>query len=205
MAQIEGIDIERDKQSTVRLSASGVVVFIDPWQISEDKGKVDIILITHDHFDHCDPDSVEALRKQDTVVIGPESCSSRISGLRVASPGDVVEEKGIKIEAIDAYNINKSFHQKGKCLGYVVTLAGKRIYHAGDTDRIPEMKNLTGIDIALLPVGGTYTMTTEEAAAAINEDIKPKTAIPMHYGDVVGSTADAEKFKELCSTEVKII
>lgn len=203
MTQIEGIDVRKGSQSSVFLSAQGLKIAIDPWQASGDKA--DIILMTHDHYDHCDPSSVEALRKEDTLVLGPSSCSSKINNLRVISPGETLEDRGVKIEWVHAYNIGKPFHKKGECLGYVITLAGKRIYHAGDTDRIPEMKGLGRIDIALLPVGGTYTMTAEEAAHAANQDIRPKTAVPIHYGDVAGSRKDAEKFRQLCECEVAIL
>lgn len=197
--ELEGIDIQKGKQSTIFLKASGLTVAIDPWEAS---GEADLILITHEHYDHCDPESIATIRKEDSVVIGPDSCASKVDGLKVVKPGESLEVKGVKVEAVDAYNAN---HQKGQCLGFVVTLAGKRVYHAGDTDRIPEMKSLGTIDIAILPVGGTYTMNAEEAAAAANEDIKPKVAIPIHYGDVVGSKQDAERFREICQAEVRII
>ncbi len=204
MVKVGGIEIWHGSQSTIRLE-SGAVVFIDPYKLSGSQPKADVILITHDHYDHCEPASIGKIRKEGTAIIGPESCAPKVDGLKVLKPGDSVEEKGVRIEAVHAYNTNKPFHGQGKCLGFVVAIAGRRIYHAGDTDRIPEMKNLRNIDTALLPVGGTYTMTAEEAAAAVNEDIKPKVAIPMHYGTVIGSMADAEKFKKLCKCEVVVL
>ena len=205
MTLLEGIDIEKCVQSTVKLSAAGRVVYIDPFRIANAKDEADLILITHDHYDHCDPDSIGLLMKEDTVVTCPASGSSKISHIVVMQAGERKEEEGVGIEAVPAYNIGKPFHPKAKYLGYIITLAGKRIYHAGDTDRIPEMKAVGSIDIALVPVGGTYTMNAEEAAAAVNEDIKPKIAIPIHYGDVVGSVADAERFKKLCKCKVSIL
>jgi L-ascorbate metabolism protein UlaG (beta-lactamase superfamily) len=202
MTKIENIDVKRGIQSTTILSAPGKTVFIDPYKMQDSGDKADIILITHDHKDHCDPESIERLRNDATVIVGPESCAKKIKGLKTIEPDESIEEDGVEIEAVMAYNKN---HPKGKCLGFVVNLNGKRVYHAGDTDRIPEMKGLGSIDIALLPVGGTYTMTAEQAAAAANEDIKPKVAIPMHYGTVVGSVADARKFKKLCKCDVVIL
>lgn len=204
MANVNGIDIEHGNQSTIRLE-SEAVVFIDPYKVSGSEAKADAILITHEHYDHCDTASINKLSSEETVVIAPIACKSKLARVNTISAGDKKTVNGIQIEAVPAYNTNKPHHPKGSGVGYVITINGKRIYHAGDTDRIPEMKKLGGIDIALLPVGGTYTMNAEEAAAAVNEDIKPKVAIPMHYGSVVGSRADAEMFKKLCKCEVVIL
>lgn len=205
MANVNSIDIEHGNQSTIRLESDGAVIFIDPYNISGSQAKADIILITHEHYDHCDTASINKLSSEETVVIAPIVCKSKLARVNTISAGDKKTVNGIQIEAVPAYNTNKPYHPKGSGVGYVITINGKRIYHAGDTDRIPEMKKLNNIGIALLPVGGTYTMTAEEAADAVNEDIKPKVAIPMHYGSVVGSRADAEKFKKLCKCEVVIL
>ncbi len=205
MVEVEGIIIERNSQSSVRLEAAGTVVYIDPYQISEARKDANLILITHDHYDHCDPESVDKLKSENTVVIFPESCASKMQG-KTIKPGEVMNVNGISVIAVNAYNTARFYgHKKGQCVGYVVSIGGKKIYHAGDTDRIPEMKQLGDISMAFLPVGGTYTMTAEEAAAAVNEDIRPEIAIPMHYGTVVGSDEDANKFKQLCNSKVVII
>lgn len=203
MPVIEGIMIERIKQSTIKITTRSVKILIDPFEAPGDP--VDLILITHNHYDHCDKECIEKVRKKDTVIIGSETCPREIDGIEIMKPNETREIHGVRIESVHAYNLNKPFHRKGECLGYVINIEGKRVYHAGDTDRIPEMKALGDIDIAMLPVGGKYTMDADEAAAAVNEDIKPKVAIPMHYGDVVGSSADAYRFKDLCETEVVIL
>lgn len=203
MALVQGIDIEWLGHSGFRLMQGGKAIYIDPFKVSE--GSADLILVTHEHYDHCDPQSVENLRSEDTVVIASQSCMPKLGRMLVIKEGGRRTEKGITTEAVPAYNIDKPYHPRGIGVGYVIMLGEKRIYHAGDTDRIPEMKGLKGIDLALLPVGGTYTMSAEEAAAAVNEDIKPKAAIPMHYGSIVGTHSDAERFRRLCKCEVVLL
>jgi L-ascorbate metabolism protein UlaG (beta-lactamase superfamily) len=176
-------------------------VYIDPYKSLESE-PADIILVTHSHFDHCSPEDIGRLRTKDTVVIAPGDC--QIEGKRTLSPGQSINIGDIAITAVPAYNPTKKFHPKANnWVGYVVKMEGTTVYHAGDTDVIPEMADLGPIGYALLPVGGTYTMTAEEAARAV-QMIKPKIAIPMHYGSVVGSSADAEKFKRLCKCDVRI-
>ena len=181
------------------------VIYIDPYQINETE-QADIILITHEHYDHCSLDDIELLKKEDTIIIGPEKAVKNLDGKNViiVKPGDRKEVEGIVIDAVPAYNIGKKFHPKEKGnVGYVINIEGIKIYHAGDTDLIPEMEKLA-VDIAMLPVGGDYTMNAEEAAAAANK-IKPKIAIPMHYGTIVGTKDDADEFKEKCDCEVHIL
>jgi len=181
------------------------VIYIDPYQLQfPDVG--DIILITHEHPDSCSPDDIKWLRRGATVIVGPEPCASQFKGdVRVAKPGDTFDIRGVNIEVEPAYNPDKEFHpREAGGVGYVVTtVEGVRIYHAGDTGLIPEMAHIKA-DVALLPVGGTYTMDATEAAQAANL-IKPKLAIPMHWGGLVGSREDAEKFRDLCEVEVRIL
>jgi L-ascorbate metabolism protein UlaG (beta-lactamase superfamily) len=187
-------------------SADGKVVYIDPWQLTGRLEKADVILITHDHYDHCSPDDVQRVRGDETVVVAQTAAAKKLKGpVRAVKPGDRLTARGIEIEAVPAYNVNKRFHPKAAGhVGFVVTLDGERIYHAGDTDAIPEMANLQA-DIALLPVSGTYVMTAEEAAQAAKK-INPRVVIPMHYGAIVGSEADAQRFKQLVAPmEVRIL
>lgn len=191
-------------QSSIQITGEKTV-YVDPWKIRKPE-PADMVLVTHGHFDHMSPDDIDRVSKPDTVVVAPADCADKIGkGARGVKPGDTVAVAGISVEAVPAYNVNKDFHPPGnRWVGYVITIGGRRIYHAGDTDFIPEMENLKDIDVALLPVGGTYTMDAQEAAMAANT-IRPKVAVPFHYGSVVGSKADAEKFKKLCEVPVEIL
>lgn len=183
-----------------------LVIYTDPYQLKR-KDSADLILITHEHFDHCSPEDVRKLIGKDTTVVAPADCGSKLGGkVKTVRVGDSFSVGKVKIEAVPAYNMNKQFHpKKNGWVGYVITLQGVRIYLAGDTDRIPEMKNLGKIDIALLPVSGTYVMTAREAAEAALQDIKPAIAVPMHYGSVVGSRRDAEEFQKLLEGKIQVV
>jgi len=188
-----GFKIEGDK-----------VIYIDPFQIN-DSEKADIILITHEHYDHCSPEDVENIQKDSTVIITIDSCLEKLSGnIKTVKPGDEISFENINIKAVPSYNIDKKFHPRSSDkVGFILTIDGESVYHAGDTDLIPEMKDFHA-DIALLPVSGTYVMTGEEAVRAA-EMIKPKYVIPMHYGSIVGSKSDAEIFKKLYSGNTIIL
>lgn len=174
---------------------AGTVIYIDPYQIRSAK-PADIILVTHDHYDHCSPDDIRKIQQKSTVIVTDKASAAKLSGdVRIIKPGDSVTVAGILIEAVPSYNVNKQFHPKAAgMLGFVVTVDGVRIYHAGDADFIPEMKTIKA-DIALLPVSGTYVMTADEAAQAALT-IKPRIAIPMHYDAIVGTAADAQHFAD---------
>lgn len=186
----------------IRLDGSVVVCF-DPFQVSSTK-PADVILISHDHFDHCSPEDVAKIRKEDTTIVTNATSAQKLKGnVRVVAPGDHVQVKGIDIEVWPAYNTNKEFHpKKAGMLSFVITLDGIRYYHAGDTDFIPEMNELK-TDVAFLPVSGTYVMTAEEAIGAARA-IRPQLAIPMHYGAIVGSEDDAVRFKKALEAEMSI-
>jgi L-ascorbate metabolism protein UlaG (beta-lactamase superfamily) len=180
-------------------------VYTDPFKISR-KDVADLILITHAHYDHCSPDDVAKLQGKDTVIVTAAECAANLKGrIIIVKPGDTVTAAGIEVRVAPSYNTNKQFHTKDKgWLGFVFTVNGKKIYLAGDTDYIPEMKNLGPVDIALLPVSGTYVMTADEAAQAAL-DINPKVAIPMHYGSIVGSKKDAERFAEKLKGKIEVM
>ena len=180
------------------------LIYTDPFKIKK-KDTAGIILITHEHYDHCSAEDVKKLQGPETVIVTPADCASKLQGnVKIVKPGDKIEVRGVQIEAVPSYNTNKQFHTKDRgWVGYVFTIKGQRIYIAGDTDRIPEMKNIR-TDIALLPVSGTYVMTADEAAQAAL-DIKPKVAIPMHYGSIVGTKEDARKFAEKLKGKIEVV
>jgi L-ascorbate metabolism protein UlaG (beta-lactamase superfamily) len=182
-------------------------VLIDPWEVNETQ-TADLVLITHDHYDHLSLPDLKAVCGPATEIVVPEGAKSKLGGVKgkvhAVRPGQELNAAGLRVEVVAAYNVSKSFHPKTSGnVGYVVSLDGQRIYHAGDTDRIPEMKGLTP-DVALLPVGGTYTMDAAEAAKAV-ADLQAKKAIPMHYGTIVGDRKDAEQLKKLCPIPVEIL
>lgn len=187
------------------------IIYIDPFQIQPDE-EADLVFITHEHFDHFSPEDLEKIVTEETFIVACHLCDLRkYKKVRLVKPNESFEVEGIKVETIPAYNINK-FREPGKVfhpkedgkVGYVLEIERVKIYHAGDTDNIPEMANLKNIDVALLPVSGTYVMTPEEAVEAV-KIIKPQLAIPMHYGAIVGSLEDAQKFKELSPISTEII
>jgi len=161
-------------------------VYFDPYQIAGGP-PADLILISHDHFDHCSPEDVAKIQTKDTLIITEPDSAKKLSGrVETMKPGEVKQWEGMTIEAVPAYNTDKDFHpKKNNWLGFIVTIEGVRIYHPGDADFIPEMKTLKA-DIAFLPVSGTYVMTAKQAAEAARA-IQPKIAVPMHYGAIVGS------------------
>lgn len=181
------------------------VIYTDPFKIKK-KDTADIILITHEHYDHCSPEDVKKIQGPNTVIVTVSDCADKLTGkIKTVKPGDKINVGGIDIEAVPSYNTNKQFHTKDRgWVGYIFTVKGQRIYIAGDTDYIPEMKTFKNIDIALLPVSGTYVMTADEAVKAAL-DIKPKIAIPMHYGSIVGSDSDAKKFAEGLKGKVEVV
>ncbi len=189
-------------------------IYIDPFKIF-DKEKADIILITHEHYDHLSIEDIKKIIKPSTIIVTIPLCLSNLNRIEVKdikliNPGQKINVLGYDIIAVPAYNTNKfrspgiHFHPKiDERIGYIININGKRIYHAGDTDLIPEMSMIKNVDIALLPVSGTYVMTAEEAAKAA-KIIKPKLAIAMHYNSIVGTEEDAKKFKKLAEEYCKV-
>lgn len=207
------LDFTRIAHDTFRIAGSKVL-YTDPFKVAK-RDKADIVLISHEHFDHLVVEDLQKVASGDTTIVASPLCRDGLKKVKVKAihyldHGERQTVGGVEIEAVPAYNINKFrepgkvFHPKdNKGLGFVITMDGTRVYFAGDTDFIPEMKSVR-CDIALLPVSGTYVMTAEEAAEAAKA-INPKIAVPMHYGAIVGSDADAKKFKSLvknCQVEI---
>src|SRR4051812_28145867 len=197
-----------------RIGVGRAPVYIDPYRIAADEPKADLVLITHQHYDHFSIQDLERLRKETTQVLAPPSVAERLEGnVRSLRPGDVVETDlyGVDVRALPAYNTSKRdgdgrpFHpREAGCLGYEVNVRGERLYHAGDTDVIPEMDWVVGTDIALLPVSGVHVMTALEAAEAARR-IQPTVAIPMHWGVHIGSEKDAQAFADAAPVDVVIM
>jgi L-ascorbate metabolism protein UlaG (beta-lactamase superfamily) len=194
--------------SSFQIKAGGRVIYVDLkkyGKVVETSEKADIILVTHNHGDHCSPPKIEKHRKKETVVVAPKNCASRIDGdVRTIKPGEEVTINGVKVEAVEAYNMKrfkpsgKPWHPKGYGVGYLIKAEDKTIYHAGDTDFIPEMRRLGRVDVALLPTGDKYTMDNAEAAEATIA-INPKVVMPIHRWDT-----DPRKFREKVETNSKI-
>ena len=172
-----------------QVKTKGRIIYIDLEEYGKAAEKADLILITHSHTDHCDPGKIEEIRKKDTVIIAPEDCVPKIGGsVKSLRPGEETIVDDTKVRAVEAYNYKRfrspgtPYHPKGLGVGYLITVEGKTIYHAGDTDFIPEMRQLGKVDVALLPSGGTYTMDNAEAIEAALA-IDPTVAIPMHRWD----------------------
>lgn len=193
------VDVRWLGHASFVLTDGQAVVYIDPYQV-QDGGTADLVLVTHEHYDHCSPEDVLLVAGPETVVLAPADCRPKLEGIGGSlidvEPNKEYEAAGLKVKTVPAYNVDKQFHPKEKgWVGYVVEIGGKSVYHTGDSDLIPEMKGLNA-DIALVPVGGTYTMTAEEAAEAVKA-IGAAEAVPMHYGSIVGSEEDAQRFRAL--------
>jgi len=201
--------------SAFRIAVGRSVVYIDPYRVAEDAPPADLILVTHGHYDHFSPQDVERLSKRDTWLVGPAAVAERVSGqVHRIGPGEEIDDelvRGVHVAAVAAYNTSKRdgdgkpFHPRDAgWVGYDLNVRGERLYHSGDTDVIPEMDSVTGVDVALLPVSGVYVMTAHEAAEAARR-IQPRVAVPMHWGSHIGTEHDARTFADEAPVEVRIM
>lgn len=184
-----------------------ISIYIDPFELPDGAPKADVILITHDHYDHFSEKDISKILKPETQVISIQnvidSLKQDVKKRITVKPGDSLSIGKIRIEVVPSYNIDKKYHPKEKgYVGFIIRTPTRSIYHAGDTDLIPEMKNIK-VDVAFLPVGGKYTMNALQAANAAKQ-IGPMVAIPIHYGSVVGSTSDADSFEAILKADKKI-
>ena len=197
--------------SSIKITEDKIIYF-DPYNITETTNDANYVFITHDHYDHLDIESITKIINNETIIIIPNSCaldflgkgiikSSNIIGV---DPNEQYTVNNLSFETIPSYNTNKEFHKKEyNWVGYIVELNNEKIYVAGDTDITEENKKVK-CDIALIPIGGTYTMTKEEGAELINL-IKPKTVIPTHYGSIVGKKEDGIAFENLINPEIECL
>ncbi|MCD6304359.1 MAG: MBL fold metallo-hydrolase [Planctomycetes bacterium] len=191
--------------ASFRIQGRQAVVYIDPWKLSDSPHDADVVIVSHSHYDHLSPEDVEKVARDGTAILAPSDTAAKIPSARAVAPGERVTAGPVTVEAVPAYNIGKVFHRREKnWIGAVVTVDGKRVYYAGDTDLIPEMSDLADVDLALLPVGGTYTLDAAQAAEACRA-IGCKLAVPYHWGDVVGSEADATAFVKAAACPVKML
>ena len=202
---LEGIQVLC--HSSIRMKRD-MTIYFDPFQINRDYNDADIILITHDHYDHYSEEDIDRVVKKDTIVVAPMDLKEKllnhgfqIEQIVLVEPNQTYQVKGIEVHTIPAYNTNKAFHKKEYgWVGYLIILDGITYYIAGDTD-ITEENLQVRCDVAFVPVGGTYTMTYEEGARLVNQ-IHPKIAIPIHYGSIVGTKEDGKKFSELLDSDI---
>jgi len=199
------VEIKWYGHASFRISDGTHVVYIDPWKLPEAPHDADAIFVSHSHYDHCSKPDVEKASKSDTAVVAPADTIKKLKATNAITPGEHLSIKDITIEGVAAYNVGKEFHPRGhNWCGAVITIGGKRIYYAGDTDLIPEMSDLKDVDVALLPVGGTYTLNAAEAARACKA-VGCKAAIPYHWGDIIGSEADAKAFADAAGCRVHVL
>lgn len=203
----EGIEVLT--HSSIRITGKSVI-YVDPYNVEGKPLDADLILITHDHYDHFSPEDIGKVMKSDTKLVVPEKMLKKAFSIDISkerivtvSPGILKEIDSIMIETVAAYNKLKPFHPKSsKWVGYIIPLDGIRIYVAGDTDITEENKKVS-CDVALVPIGGTYTMDAKKAAELVNI-IKPKVVIPTHYGSVAGTKEDEEVFRNNVDKSIQV-
>lgn len=203
-------NIRVNTQSSIRIAAPEGIVYLDPLEIGDAPHDADFVLITHDHHDHFSPSDIRKVAGADTVLVVPQNMEKKAQELRdtvgnivTVRPGETLTVKGLALETVPAYNNIKHFHpQSAGWVGYILIVDGIRIYAAGDTDATKDNRKVR-CDIAMVPIGGTYTMNAKNAAGLVNE-IRPDVVIPIHYGSIVGSAADAETFAAFLDPEIRV-
>ena len=186
------------RQAAIRYAGEGLTLYIDPWGTSPDAQEADLILLTHAHYDHVQPREIQRLSGPGTKIVAPHDVARELSGdVTPVAPGESYEVGGVRFETVPAYNIAEErldMHPKANnWVGYVIELDGRRYYHGGDTDALPELETLR-TDVAMVPIGGTYTMDYHEAADLVKA-MQPTLAVPIHYGFVVCSPSHGALFK----------
>ncbi len=208
---MDGLDLSLNAQSSLKIVFEGKIIYFDPFKISEVVNDANYIFITHPHYDHFSEEDILKIKNDYTKIIAPIELKEGINKLGFldqnilfVSPNNKYGLDSITFETVVAYNDNKNFHRKdSNWVGYILNLKDKRLYFAGDTDNVPEIRNIS-CDIACVPIGGTYTMNVDEAVELIKQ-IRPHTVIPMHYKTIVGSTNDAYEFREKLKDIAKVI
>lgn len=203
-------NIEVNTQNSIRITSRVGTIYVDPLEIANDAHDADYILITHDHYDHFSPEDIRKVAKADSILVVPEKMADKtqevagdVEKIETVKPGVYQELNGLEFETVSAYNLLKPFHPKSAdWVGYVLRIDGKRIYIAGDTDATKEAKAVK-CEVALVPIGGTYTMDAKKAAELVNA-IRPNVAIPVHYGNIVGRPSDGDVFAQNVKDPIKV-
>ena len=202
-------NIEVNTQSSIKLTLDKIIYF-DPYKIEDNKHDADIIFITHNHYDHMDNESIEKVKNENTIIVAPKSMAEIIKNIEFRdyiflNPGDDINIDNINVKAIPAYNIEKAFHpRENNWLGYIVTYNNISYYVAGDTDKTEDNEKVK-CDIALIPIGGHFTMDVLEASELIRI-INPSVVIPIHYGSIIGDILDGKKLADILSdTNIEVI
>lgn len=198
-------------QSAIRIEENGKIIYVDPFELVRPTHDADYIFLTHDHYDHFSPEDIRKILTGRTVIVAPQKMgpSLKVFGLpddqiRLVRPNERLQFPTFSVTTVASYNTNKSFHPKSNgWVGYLFAFDSETIYVAGDTDITPEAKNVR-CDIAMIPIGGTFTMTPEEAAELINI-IRPRYAIPTHYGSIVGAPEDGKRFASQVGSQTHVV
>ena len=204
-------NIEVNTQNSIRIISGEWVIYVDPLEIAGEKHDADFIFVTHDHYDHFSPEDIRKAAKPDSILIVPEKMAGKaqevsdaVGRIETVKPAVNRDINGLEFETIPAYNLLKPFHPRSaEWVGYVLMTGGRRIYIAGDTDATKEAKAVK-CDIAIVPIGGTYTMDAKKAAELVNT-IRPDIAVPVHYGSIVGKPSDGDVFAENVKSPVKVV